>query len=380
MNYHIFTFDPKKEKKSIIDSFSEFLKKEKIDTKKISLSLVFGSMSILDAKIVEDIYKKTDNANMLGCSTGGEIYNESLEGTLLIILFEGFEKVQTKGILIEDKKCFENAEKLGKYLKNFGESSIGFVFSSGLIAESEDILRGLQKQLGKNTKLFGGFAGDDGKFSKTLQIVDGKIFEKGLVIALIKTKNQINIAWEHGFAPLGMGRKVTKIKDGKLVSIEDKSTLDFYRDYLEEEQVLQMPLLGHHYPLGIKKKNSENILIRAVFDADHQDGSCVIRGTKCKEGDTAYVLLGQKKKVLKRAVKAASTAKSGIKKPKLALIINCFGRKMVYKDDYKKEINEIKNEIGDIPLVGLYGYGEISPVNGQSEYHNLTTNILVFGE
>jgi len=380
MKTKIFLFDPKKSTGSAAAAFAEFLKTEKVETEKISLTMVFGSVEILNEKVVAEIYEQTGGAKMIGCSTGGEIFNEPRDGTILIILFEGFEKVETVGAEIPEKKCFQTAEKLGKDLKKFGEFQIGFVFSDGATAESEDILRGLQKSLGKKSKLFGGFAGDDGKFGATQQIVDGKIFEKGIVVALVKTKCEISTAWEHGFAPLGMGREITEIADGKITKIENKSTLDFYRDYLDEEQVLQMPLLGHHYPLGIKKKNGENILIRAVFDADHDDGSCIIRGTKCEVGDTAYVLLGQKKKVLKSAVKAAAAAKSGVKKPQIAFLVNCFGRKMVYKNDFKNEIAEIKNELGAIPLVGLYSYGEISPVSNESEYHNLTTNVLIFGE
>lgn len=379
MKTNIFSYNPKKDTETVEESLKKFLQKEKVVLADVSLLLVFGSVSVLTEENISNIYDLTEKRPMIGCSTGGEIYNTSFEGTLLLVFLSELGELETHSIICEENKSYESSIKLGEEAKKFGDFSLGFVFSDGMVAESEDVLRGLQKSLGSNARLFGGFAGDDGKFTGTYQIINGKLLEKSVILALVKTPLEIGVSWGHGFQPLGLGREVTEVKDGEILSIDNKSTLDFYRDYLDEEQVQQMPLLGHNYPLGVNKKSGKDILIRAVFDANQKSGSCIVRGTKCRVGDKAHVMLGQKKKVIKSAVNAAETAKAEVKSPKFALIVDCFGRKMVFKKGAEEEIHEIKKVLGDIPVVGLYSYGEISPVSGESEYHNMTANILVLG-
>ncbi|MBT4936909.1 hypothetical protein HON22_03235 [Candidatus Peregrinibacteria bacterium] len=379
MKTNIFSFDPKKDKGTPKEALENFIREKNISLEDISLSLVFGSVSILSESLVKDIYKILGENPLIGCSSGGEIYNTTLEQSLVITMLSELGEVKTYSAICSDGESYKSSVKLGEEAKAFGECSLGLVFGDGMIAESEDVLRGLQKSLGKSTKLFGGFAGDDGKFVETYQIVNGDFFKKSIVLALVKTPLEIGVAWGHGFQPLGLGREVTQIKDGEILSIDNKSTLDFYRDYLDEEQVQQMPLLGHQYPLGVSNKQGKDILIRAIFDANQKSGSCIIRGSKCKIGDKAHVMLGQKKKVIKSAVQAAENAKSQVRSPKVAIIIDCFGRKMIFKKAAEEEIHEIKKVFGNIPLVGLYSYGEISPVSGESEYHNMTANILVLG-
>ena len=52
MKTKIFLFDPKKSTGSAAAAFSEFLKTEKVETEKISLTMIFGSVEILNEKVV----------------------------------------------------------------------------------------------------------------------------------------------------------------------------------------------------------------------------------------------------------------------------------------------------------------------------------------
>ena len=71
-----------------------------------------------------------------------------------------------------------------------------------------------------------------------------------------------------------------------------------------------------------------------------------------------------------------------IKKPDLAILISCVGRKLILDHRIEEEVEAIREVYGDrtVPM-GFYSYGEISPSNFMKcELHNQTMTITTFTE
>jgi hypothetical protein len=71
-----------------------------------------------------------------------------------------------------------------------------------------------------------------------------------------------------------------------------------------------------------------------------------------------------------------------LKKPDLAILISCVGRKLLLNQRIEEEVEEIREVYGDsTALMGFYSYGEISPSNlMKCELHNQTMTITTFTE
>ena len=71
------------------------------------------------------------------------------------------------------------------------------------------------------------------------------------------------------------------------------------------------------------------------------------------------------------------------KKPELAILVSCIGRKLVLDQRVEEEIEEVIEVIGNKTTVcGLYSYGEIAPFHGENncQLHNQTMTITLISE
>ena len=71
------------------------------------------------------------------------------------------------------------------------------------------------------------------------------------------------------------------------------------------------------------------------------------------------------------------------RKPKLAILISCVGRKIILDKRVEEEVEAVRDILGDnTVIVGFYSYGEISPLNANAkcELHNQTMTITSFDE
>ena len=71
------------------------------------------------------------------------------------------------------------------------------------------------------------------------------------------------------------------------------------------------------------------------------------------------------------------------KKPELAILVSCIGRKLVLDQRVEEEVEEVIEVVGSTTTVcGLYSYGEIAPFHGENncQLHNQTMTITLISE
>ena len=72
-----------------------------------------------------------------------------------------------------------------------------------------------------------------------------------------------------------------------------------------------------------------------------------------------------------------------MKKPELAILISCIGRKLVLDQRVEEEVEIVRAVYGEsTTLAGFYSYGEISPSSQfmKCELHNQTMTITTITE
>jgi hypothetical protein len=73
----------------------------------------------------------------------------------------------------------------------------------------------------------------------------------------------------------------------------------------------------------------------------------------------------------------------GARRPDLAILISCVGRKMVLQQRIEEEVEGVREVMGpQTVMTGFYSYGEISPFNpnAKCQLHNQTMTITTFLE
>ena len=87
--------------------------------------------------------------------------------------------------------------------------------------------------------------------------------------------------------------------------------------------------------------------------------------------------------IVDAAEKAAlSASELRKKKPELAILVSCIGRKLVLDQRVEEEVEEVIEVVGTTTITGLYSYGEIAPFIGESncQLHNQTMTVTLISE
>lgn len=353
------------------------------------LVLGFGSKAILLEGIYSTLRINYPNADILLSSTAGEIYDDMVfDDTLSLIIIE-FEKtaIKTASINIGD---FANDIEAGKAI--FGQLQgddlqYVMILCDGSRVNASQLVKGIGEVNTGNIPVTGGLAGDADKFNYTLvgcneQPGQGNIVAVGFYGSSLKIGHSSQGGWDI----FGPEKKVTRSVSNCLYEIDNKSALGLYKQYLGK-YADDLPGSAFLFPLYVRTAGSSNSVVRTILSIDNNDQSMVFAGD-IPQGSYIRFMKANFDKLVDAAMQAADNTltefpENNLGKPKLALLISCLGRKIILGKRIDEEIEAVKERLGDKTVIaGFYSYGEISPLNPQSncELHNQTMTVTTFNE
>ncbi|EIX4875610.1 TPA: hypothetical protein I7665_13240 [Vibrio vulnificus] len=350
-----------------------------------TLIIVFGRAS--DASLVQ-LSAKMPHSQVIGCSTAGEIIdNTILENAVVatIILFEK-STIHLASAHIEEgvRTSFNIGVQLGQELSSHKDNlKHVFVLSDGLLINGGYLVEGFRSVLPSDVQVTGGLAGDGEHFSRTF-VTSGVKTESGAVVALGLYGESLDIRFgsRGGWCPFGMERKVTQAKDNVLYELDDQNALDIYKAYLGD-LADELPASGLRFPLEITLPEKNLKLVRTLLATNENDGTITFAGNIPK-GVSAKLMRASSDSLIDGARLAASLCHDEENQaPTVAILISCVGRKLLLRQLAEDEVEAVHNELGEnVVICGFYSYGEIAPIdkNGKSELHNQTMTITTLRE
>lgn len=350
------------------------------------LILLFTAANYDHTEVLAGIYSVLPRVQLSGCSSYAEINSE--EGLTHSVTAMGikFEKIEFKIFQIDDVAGDSHGagRAFGADVKAFDPTML-IVFPDGLRCNGTQFLLGLQEMLGKTFPIVGGIAADLGEFERTYQFANQRVLSGGVSGVALKGSIEVVTAAKSGWHPVGGTRVCTKVEDGNtLLEIDGKPALDLYKEYLQH-RASEMPLVSAEYPVGVvggvtgtqRLPDDPILLIRAIKGVD-EARKAIIFGGDVPEGAVIRMTRATKDDVIKGAVEAGNHVLDAMKKPCLALVFDCMARKVVLGARYKDELKAIFAKLGDdLPKVGFYTYGELSPVQGVTMHHDETFTIAL---
>ena len=236
------------------------------------------------------------------------------------------------------------------------------------------MIKGLQDVFGTIFPIIGAGSSDDFHFTKTYQYCQDKFLTKGTVGVLIGGQVHLGIGNKHGWKPLGKPRIVDKVDGHIIKTIDGKKASALYEEYFgEEAKALRSTQLSHMailYPLGVYIEDENEYLLRNAIDILN-DGSIVCHG-EVPEGSEVHLMIGNKDSCKQAAIYAALQAKEALqgKIPKVVIIFESLARHKLLGRGAFKEVQMIKEVLGqEVPIIGMYSYGEISPFHSSKNIH-----------
>ncbi|MBV6633557.1 MAG: FIST C-terminal domain-containing protein [Alphaproteobacteria bacterium] len=355
---------------------------------KPDLAIVFGHRALLeDASNLKTLHEAMPTANLVGCSTSGEIYDDRTAENTLTVMAMQFEatptKVATAAISGTSDSSKAAGQSLGEALKSDDLNSI-MVLSPGLNVNGSALVAGIREACGEKATVFGGLAGDGTDFQKTVTVLNDKSFEDQVVaIGFYGTNLQVGTGSRGGWQGFGPIRKVTKADANVLYELDGKPALELYKQYLGD-RADDLPASGLLYPFAILSEDqAETGLIRTILDVSEEEGSLTLAGD-LPTNSLVRLMHADNDALIDGAEAAANDASvDDTDSNSAAICVSCVGRRIVMGNQVDDEVESVRDILGSqIPIVGYYSYGEICPFqeSGFSELHNQTMTVTVLRE
>lgn len=353
---------------------------------KADLVLAFAQRTTLENILPFETLKKVfPNAQIVLCSSSGQISNScSIEEDVVATAIT-FDKTTIKVAEI-DILLNNNIDDLGKIIKEglpTSDLKSILILSEGSFVNGTELINELIKQTNKSIPIFGGLAGDEYSFEKTIVGLNANA-SPGKIVAIGFYGNNIHFGYgsEGGWSDFGPEREVTLSDKNILYKIGDRYALDLYKEYLGK-YADELPGSSLYFPLSMKESPNAAPVVRTILSIDENNKSMTFAGN-IPEGSYVRLMKGNIDKLIDAASTAACKIKKKLKqKPELALLISCVGRRIVLDGRVEEELEVIKGIFGKTTILcGFYSYGEISPTLQEvaCELHNQTMTITTMYE
>lgn len=349
-----------------------FVEIEKIQNSSALLIQVFTSKN--DKSFIEKLLKELrgvfSKAVIIGSTTSGEIMNGEVSTNKTVLSFTLFEHTTLRSHIVtyqEDE--FFSGKALAEAL--IGEDSkLMIVFADGLNTNGDALLDGIHA-VDSKIIVAGGLAGDNGTFVRTYVFTEKGIVLKGAVAVvfdskILKVYNDYSFNWHR----LGKELRITKVKNNRVYTIDNRTAVDTYIHYLGKEMAEDLPAIGIEFPLISVR---DGVMVARAVLSKHKDGSLSFAGN-LKVGDKVQFGYGDPIEILKYSSNILSRIKG---KPSEAIFIySCMARRHFMPDLIDVETLPLQ-QIS--PTVGFFTYGEFYTSNSK-EVLNQSMTIISLSE
>ena len=198
--------------------------------------------------------------------------------------------------------------------------------------------------------------------SRNLQVAD-TVASGGLSGVMFSEKVPVCTGLTQGCSPIGPKRTVTEVNHNIVVRIDERPALEVFKEDIGETLAADLARTAGYIFAGLPVVGSDtgDYLVRNIVGIDTENGLIAIgdlpqKGSQImfcrRDGSTARDdLVRMLKQIRGRMDKA---------KPKGAVYFSCLGRGRYTFGTDSEEVGLIKDEFGDLPLVGFFANGEIS--------------------
>lgn len=351
------------------------------------LVLAFGSPELVtDPSVLTHLRSSFPDSEIVISSTAGEISLSDVSDDTMIVTAIAFEKTRFRSVATNIRE-HGNSHDAGKFLMNeltAPDLAAVFVISDGTFVNGSELVTGFNENNSTMIPVTGGLAADGARFSKTFVGLN-RAPEQGVVIAVGLYGSSISVGHGYfgGWDEFGPERNITRSDKNILYEISGKNALDLYKEYLGPYQD-ELPGSALLFPLSLKMPGTGEQLVRTILSINEQDKSMTFAGNM-PQGSTVRLMKANFDRLIDSSSVAAKSSLIPLnnKKPELALLVSCVGRKLVLQNRIDEEVQAAGEIFGQgIPMAGFYSYGEISPLGPLSkcELHNQTMTITTFSE
>lgn len=374
-----------------------FQAKTDLKQKPISLAILFTTPEFALPYLLETVSNLIGaNIPLLGATsntilTQNGIFNHGVAITLISTKEAYFKTASARGVLTDLGASGEALSKQLLFGTQDAHRRFCLFFSDGMIIDNLSLLKGIQQRLGHSFPIIGATCASDNIYSnKTYQYFNQEVLTESVVGLIWTGKINFGLGVKHGWKPIGKAHQVTSSDNFVIEEIEQKPAVSLYQDYLAKDIPLlekDLSRISRLYPIGMNISGEEEYLLRNILSI-RDDGSLICRGN-VPMNSHVRLMVGTKESCLAATEEAARQAKQSLETQTfpgqaptgIIFVFNSLSRLYLLGRQITREIEIIKSNFPDTPIIGLCTYGEQAPLKatgfaGTTYCHNQTITIL----
>lgn len=314
-------------------------------------------------EIASIIKKYHENAQILGCSTNGEIIDGKLVEQTTVISITSFfsSKANTYLIDLADTDEIAIGEEFGEHvMQNYPHAKGIILLATAISLDCNDFMNGIQNKTG-DIPIFGGGAGDYFAKEKTLVFNNAQMTTKGAAMAVLSGEDlEIIVHSLQGWIPFGQKMEITKAADNIIYEIDHKPAKQLYQHYIGKiEDEIFTDILS--FPLMIERGNTS--FARAPVYSETEDSLAFLADVE--QGDSVRFGYGDINVILDEVNQ--SVEKLGEFNPDGIYLFSCSCRRIFLGDDVSSELTPFESIA---PSVGFFTFGEYSNLSNETNVLN----------
>ena len=254
------------------------------------------------------------------------------------------------------------------------------VLTDALAGCGPELIQELVLATGGQYQFFGGGAGDNGRFERTLVFHGTEVLTDAAVALEILSPRPLGVGIGHGWEPAAEALRVTAAEGRRLVGLNGLPAIDAFEAHAAAtgqsfDPANPLPFFLHNI-LGIEVPGGHQLRAPLSVDGD----GAVHCAAEVPVGSRVRIMRSTAEASRIAAERAAEAALSrlGGQRPGVALFFDCAATRFRVGDAYTAELEAVRGGLGDLPMVGCITYGQIGRAEGQVDaFQNCTALVCV---
>ena len=347
--------------------------------------------------LLDEAARLCPQAEVVGCTCGGVVGNQGASEkmrALAIMTVKGTQEGKGEYAIayadaIRGANSREVAAQVAKELKEKnGQINMIHIMASGIDIAGDQAIVGIESVFGSDVPIFGGTSSDNMLAQVSYQFAGQRIFERGiLLVGYADPTLSLLSGVHHGSTPIGEAFVVTKSEENHILELDGQPAWPRLMDALDlpvdtpVSQTLPVAGLGQKMPADLQNAYDNDRFIHTIFLVS-DDRQSFYTPAAVPEG-TELTLMRRDEQLMFEGVDKMVKNLShrlGDRKPIAMFHTDCAARgRLMFNKILKDEIIARMQYpiVGEdsTPWLGLYGFGEFSPLNGKNRFHTQTSSL-----
>ncbi|GAD29774.1 FIST signal transduction protein [Photobacterium leiognathi] len=375
---------------SSFDAINEAIAKLKMKIATPSLLLIYYSEKYDIDILQSELEKAYPNTPILGCTTcQGLMTNEGyFSGTgLALWAINDFHGAYGTAIISNFDSPYEMARQATlKAIHNSGR--IGELPSLILLHATpgyeEQVIQGIEKELGSTVPIIGGSAADDFIVGKWQIFNHEQRANEGIGIAVFYPSCEVSLSFHSGYASTGLSAIATKVENREVIELDNKPASEVYLKWMGLPFDVNSNIISESSlnPLGrFAGEYFDLPYFKLAHPAHITERKGIEMFAEVKQGERLYFMDGTDERLISRASRVVKATNGTKLNPIGGITIFCAGCMLKIQNRMDDVAIGVNIAMQNKPYVSPFTFGEQGQfISGENAHGNLMISAAVFHE